>query len=77
MDALSNVEITIMTEETGRLYAATSTIDNQPVLLNNKCVFGVTDGMQTVLIGQIGQTLTRKKPAYILGNAALAEKDTF
>ena len=61
MDALSNVDMTIIAEETGRLYTATSTVDNQPVLLNNKCVYGVTDGIQTVLIGQIGQMLTRKK----------------
>ena len=63
MDALSNVDMTIMMEETGRLYTAASTIDNQPVLLNNKCVYSVTDGAQTVLIGQIGQMLTRKKLA--------------
>ena len=61
MDALSNVDMTIMYEETGRLYTAASMVDNQPVLLNNKCVYGVTDGAQTVLIGQIGQMLTRKK----------------
>ena len=61
--ALSNVDITVMMEETGRLYTATSMVDNQPVLLNNKCVYGVTDGVRTVLIGQIGQTLTCKKLA--------------
>ena len=61
--ALSNVNITVMMEETGRLYTAASMVDNQPVLLNNKCVYSVTDGVQTVLIGQIGQMLTRKKLA--------------
>ena len=61
MDALSNMDMNIMMEETGRLYTAASTVDNQPVLLNNKCVYSVTDGAQTVLIGQIGQMLTRKK----------------
>ena len=61
VSALSNVDRTTMSEETGRLYTAASAIDNQPVLLNNKCVYGVTDGVQTVLIGQIGQMLTRKK----------------
>ena len=61
MDALSNMDMNIMMEETGRLYTAASTVDNQPVLLNKKCVYSVTDGAQTVLIGQIGQMLTRKK----------------
>ena len=57
------MDMNIMMEETGRLYTAASTVDNQPVLLNNKCVYGVTDGVQTVLIGQIGQMLTCKKLA--------------
>ena len=65
VNALGDLTVTVMIETKGRLYTAASTTDNQPVLLNNKCIYNVTNGAQTVVIGQIGQMLPRKNPSHL------------
>ena len=60
VDPLGEMTVTVTIETNGRLYRAASTVDNQPVQLNNNCVYNVSDGAQTVVIGRIGQMLSCK-----------------